>query len=530
MSLKAIYYDRPQDCKESYSGEALACCNTKLLSSSRNLITVRNPIITLEPDNWRLNGRYNTVPTYAPPSFWGTELSDGDGELANPPVVCLQLSRLCTATAVSLIFWEESSQWCSRATLYWYRGDTLLEQKTVYPDSPRLTVQQLVRDFDRLELRLEKTSQPYRFPRLNFLRVGQETVFTGDTLTAVTLVTEYDPTGCELHADTMTLQVQDEAHVIAPQEGQALELYRDDRLIASQRLVSSRRTGEHSHVLTAQSMVGHLEEKYMGGIFEFEPADYVLYSILGNSNDYEMDDSLRLQQISGYLPVCTRREALQQLAFVLGARVDTLDGKVHLRAAQQTVTGEFTPAEVFTGARMETENALVRLELTAHSYAMTVDEQLLLENVYVDGENVLLLLPSPAQVYRVEGGTVTESGVNYVRVTAQGPVTVYGAPYIHTAVIHSRSLPGSGTVLSVDRVTLLDASRVEAVMDRIMAASAHRQKLTQDVVLTDQFAGQLVTTPTPWGSMLNGYITAVESHLTPGGQTATVTLLGTETI
>lgn len=530
MSLELIYYDLPVSTKVTYSGECPSFCLLSHLGSKRVPDRIPyNPVITLEPDGWVLNGRYVTPKIYAPPPFWGTAMSDEAGELSEPAVVTVQLSQPCTASGVTLIFWEDTNQWCSRIQVSWYAGDTLLEQQTLYPDSPRLVVQKLVRDFDRLELSLEKTSQPYRFPKLTYLKIGQEITFSGDSLTAVTLLTEHDPTGCELRADTMTVEVHDEKHIIAPQESQPVELYRDGTLIAKQNLTCSRRTDEHSYVLTAQSMIGHLEEQFLGGIYEGELVSNMLEIIMDSSSGWYADAALRNLTVSGYLPVCTRREALQQLAFVVGARVVTADGTVRLLSMEQETTGEFLPEEIFSGAQLETQNKLVKLELTAHSYELGTEQQVLMENVYVDGDGVILTFDTPCQDCWAEDCEVVECGANYIKVNAHGPIRVTGTPYVHTAVIHSRRLSGSGRVLTVDNVTLVNNSNVEAVMDRVLAAAAHRQKLTQDVVLQSQFAGQQVKSPTPWGSTLQGWITSVEARMTPRGQTATVTLQGSET-
>lgn len=529
MSLEVIYYDKPVNAGEKYTALSQGFCDLSLLNYKRDYTqTPYEPIITLEPDNWVLDGSRVALKAYAPPPFWGRQLSDFECELSEPAVVTVTLSKPCTASGVTAIFWEESQQWCSRVMLSWYSGNTLLARKTVYPESPRLVVQKLVEDFDRLEFSMERTSLPYRFPRLSYLQIGQEITFRDDSLVGVTLLTEHDPTGCKLSADTMTVEVYDESHIITAQENQPLELYRDGKLIASQNITASRRTGQHSYTFTAQSMVGILEEQFYGGVYDGAGVWQLMSEILNAQDGFEVDGAFNQQAIFGYLPVCTRREALQQLAFVLGARVDTSDGIIRLLSMEQQITGAFLPEEIFSGAQLETQSKLVKLEVTAHSYTPGNQEQVLMDNVYVDGENVTLVLDTPCTECRVEGGRLVNDGANFITVTAHGNIRVLGKPYIHTAVIHSRRLPGSGSVLTVDSATLVSHDNVESVMDRLMAAAAPRQKLTQSVVLNEQFAGQLVESPTPWGGTLTGCITSLEAHMTPRGQTATVTIQGSE--
>lgn len=527
MKLQAIYYDLPVYGSIKYAGEAQPFCALSTLKYKRDTAqTPYEPVITLEPDSWSLDGSRVSLKDYAPPPFWGRELSDGAGELSHPATVEVTLDRLCSAGGVTLTFWEETNQWCSRITLSWYRGETLLTGETVYPASPRLVVQKRVEDFDRLVLSMEQTSQPYRFPRLTYLQLGREMVFDHNSLVSVKMLTEYDPTGCTLSADTMTLEVCSDLD-IRSQENQKLELYRDGTLAAAFYVTGSRRTGQTGYTISAQSVIGVLEEQVRLPMFE----DITAYDAMDAIMDdvpWELDSSFLAQIVSGYLPVCSRREALQQLAFALGARVTAADGTVRLLRAEEEVTHSFPAEQTFSGGRVENRSALTRLEVTAHSYTPGSEERLLLDDRYVDGEEVLFVMDSPCGEYRVEGGEFVGGGPGYVSITAHGVIRLYGKPYIHTGEIHSRQRSGSGSVLTVDQATLVNAGNVSAVMDRLMTAGKALQQLQQDVVPQDAFAGQRVTATTPWGSTLTGVITSLETRMTPAGQTATVTIQGNE--
>ena len=83
-------------------------------------------------------------------------------------------------------------------------------------------------------------------------------------------------------------------------------------------------------------------------------------------------------------------------------------------------------------------------------------------------------------------------------------------------------------MLSVTDATLVGGKNAEKVLLRLWESAALCQKLTFDAVVKDQYAGQMVASADPWGGLIRGHITSMEWEFTNGGQTAHVTVWGSQ--
>ena len=238
--------------------------------------------------------------------------------------------------------------------------------------------------------------------------------------------------------------------------------------------------------------------------------------------------------MTGYLPVCSRREALQQIAFAVGAVVTTQgDGTVRLLPLETAVSGSFQESSIFTGAKVSREKQTAAVQLFVHSYGQTDDQEVLLDNEPVHGEDALFVFAEPHHSYALTGGTLTAAGENWVRITAEGEVTLTAKKYRHTTSVRTRTNPlataaEKGNVFTVENATLVHSGNAEQVLQRLYAFCELKQVLHQNVVVDGQRAGQLVDSPDPWGGLTAGYITGMESEFTGSGHTAAVTIRGKE--
>lgn len=529
MSLQLVYEDSLMGAEPTYDGQRQGFS----VMSSLSFLPEFNQspysgVCSLEWNSWRLES-WNAPAEQMYIPYWGNVLSDEKGVFSQPPELEIRLSQCTSASGLTMRFWPEAKEWCSRFTARWYRNQTLLAKQTFYPTAANFTGHRVVKNFDRVVLHWEQTNKPYRFPKLQGLIIGQKLIFGEEHLVSVQRSMGSDPIYCDLDKDTVTLEIRDPSRPICPQERQKLQLFRDQTCIAEGIVTSARTLGQGHCILQCQTPLAALEDQFWGGVYWSELAYDVARKILDDTYDFYIDNSIFFTRVSGYLGVCTRRKALQQLAFAIGARMVFKDGKLHFLPQEKQVTGKFGINTVFLGGELKTQAPVVSLEVTAHSYTLAQEEKLLLDGVEVNGENIRLRLPSPAEECRVEGGSLVDYGVNYVIVSANGPVRVWGIPIEHHKTIHSRRRSGTGRNVRVNNYTLVNPYNVEAVMDRLTEAFSNRQILKQEVIFGDQFAGQLIRTPTPWGGELEGHITAIEATLTPRGQTATVTVQGQET-
>lgn len=530
MSLKIKYLDVPYGAQEAAQvvGQGQPFSVPGLVAAG----TEDAAYATLESAGWPLDGERRLLPDAPEGMWWSEGVSDGSGVFAVPPVLEFSFPTTYTATGISFTFCPAAREWCSRVRVAWLRGTALLAQAEMQPDGPQWTHPQTVEDFDTVRVELLQTNLANHFAKVQRIEIGQTIWFLEDEIAQVQIVSEADHTLNDLTVDTMTVKVRDKkGRSLRPQENQRLELYRDETPIAAQYVQKCTRESGQWYTFSCQSAIGLLEDDYLGGVYNAVPAGEVLKDILSGI-EYEMDTVFEAQPVTGYLPVCTRRQALQQLAFALGAAVSTRgDGKIRILPPETGISHTFRKEQIFQGGQLETQPRVYRVEVAAHSYTLSAERETLLDAEPVEGEDVLITFSEPHHSYQITGGTITGSGANWVTVTANGAVTLTAGKYLHSTVLHGKQNPAAsaserGNVLCVEEATLVGSKNVNAVLRRIYDAAGLRQVLNFDAVIAGQCAGQMAVAEDPWGGLVQGCITSMDLSLTHAGQTADITLCG----
>lgn len=477
MSLLVRYLDVPVGAQEA---AAAAAASVQPFGSAQQLVTGAEDVAwaTLEQGSWALDGTRMLLPDV--PSqigWWSENRSGGDGNFADPPVISITFSQPYTATGLTFTFWPALGQWCSHVQVRWYGGQNLLSEVTAFPDSSQWVLDRGAEGFDRIEITLLATNVPGQFAKIGQIWMGQVVEFGQSEIVRVNLLNEVDPSMCELRVDTMTVEIRDRKNrALMPQKNQSMHLFRNGEQIAAHYITDSGRESRENYTFRCQSAIGRLEDGFAGGVYRDRPVTALLDAVLVGFA-YHLDHRFQQETVTGFLPACTRREALQQIAFAIGAVVTTQgDGAIRLSPLQSQVQANFAGSDIFAGAKVTRESQIAKVEVVAHSYTEDGQEETFLhsrENTYA---------------------TAAEKG----------------------------------NVITVEKATLVNPDNVESILDRLYDYHKLRYVLKQSVVVSGQQAGQMAQSPNPWGTVTEGYITSMERMFTGGGQTANITIYGKE--
>lgn len=548
MSIQVEYVDVPEGAQEN---AVVASGSYPLLKPNFNLQNIMegadgSAYATLEPGAWVLDGSRKIMGDESV-GWWSGFCSDKDGVLSfvdeyginlGAPEIKISFPEPYTATGITFTFWPSMGQWCSEIEVFWVLDGNTVAQIVAYPDGPEWFLEYPVEEFDQILIRLRKTSVPYSYGKVQKIRIGQVIVFGTDEITRVGLLNEIDPSLCVLSADTMVVSVRDKVgRMLSPQKNQEIRLYRNGERIASHYIKEFSRESRQGYTFQCQSAVGLLEGDFLGGVYDGTPAAALIGEVLDGIPFYlETDLDVLLH---GYLPVCSRREALQQIVFVLGAVLTTQgDGLIRIVPLRSDLQGEFTENDIFQGAKISKEPEISTVQVTAHRYTTSEDDDL---QVILDAEEIgdgtqMFVFSEPFYSYTVSNGRIVSCGANWVEIRATDPtvgVTVSGKKYRHTTAVHAyknskAKATDRGNVLSVEKATLVHSGNVGAVLERLVAYSSMRVLLTQNVVVRGQKAGQTVSSASPWDTNVVGYISSMESEFTANGHTAMVKIRGKE--
>ena len=311
-----------------------------------------------------------------------------------------------------------------------------------------------------------------------------------------------------------------------------MQLYKDGVLLASHYIADSSRDGQWDYRFRCQSSIGRLERIHRGGIVHCT-VQTLLDNILWNV-PYVMDPGFKDIQLNGYLPVCTQREALQQIAFAIGAVVSThADGTICLAYMDEELQGNFTDAHIFSGAKLTKKAPVSQIQLMAHSYTPGEKRETLLNGEMINGKDVTYLFSKPYHTYEITGGTLNSYSENWVSITANGAVTLTAIPYIHTTATYTKTntqttAQGWGNTVTVKNATLVNSQNASEILGRLYRYHSLQNLLQQQVVVSGQQVGQVVRSANPWDAATQGYLIRMESDYIGASQTADITIRGKE--
>lgn len=364
------------------------------------------------------------------------------------------------------------------------------------------------------------------------LTVGDLT-FDSASLMHLQLDSGVDTLYGSLQGQTMEAVIRSDA----PAEAQALQeqkvqLYNDGSLLATQCLKGCTRTGSREVRLSCRSDMEFLEGQFMGGIYTNKDPMILVDEIL-TGRTFTMDAVIMNRSITGYLPVCSRKRALHQVALALGAVVSMdQNGRFSFSAPSQTSSQTIGPERILAGCKLLTTPAYSKVELVSHSYTPSSQWVELFRNRDYGTQQVTLTFNQPYAAYDFEEGTLLDSGPNFVTFQPGAVTTLKARPYVHTTAYHTIEEPaaesGYSLVLSVRDMTLVNPSNAQQVLQWLYERAQMGQQLTVKVLAGSERAGQPVALSTPWGTTFAGYISKMKSTLTDSAHVAELTINGTQ--
>ncbi len=434
------------------------------------------PIATLELNHWLLGGD-RQIKRNQPIGFWSAQISGGTAVFSSPPTITVDFDRQYTSLGIYLRFDTATGAYCSAVTIRWYQGARLLDEKTFRPDGPEYFCENTVEAYSRVVIQLDKTHLPYRRARLSHILFGIIRTFLRDELRQVKVTEQVDLISVEAAVNALDFELDSTSDVeYMFQLRQPVYAYNGEALVGVFYISGSSRKGGSLYSLSCVDAVGVLDEDTVpAAVYEARPVRSLLEEVLDGKFRLELDPALEGETVTGYLPDCTRRKALHQIAFALRAIVDTsgTDG-IRVYRLPDGLPEELPPERVYTGGSVDTSAVVTAVSVTAHSYSRTGSGS----------------------------DTVEAGGVTWYHTTA---VTTIKNPNVTAS--------DKQNVKEIKDATLVNPGNAAAVAraayDYYMRRSRQRVKL----VMTGEKPGSHMTAPTPWGTAVTGHIASMSITL-----------------
>lgn len=485
MSVKLIYKDVAVGAAED--AEMSAIGGDKISAIALLPFGAENTAqyATIERNIWVLDGNRKIYDGKAY-SFWSAELSGEDGYFSTPPEITAELTEKYNSLGIFLDFGVMG--YCSEVVLLWYRDGEEIAQGVFYPTGPEHFCEKRVESYNKVVVRLIRTNQPGRRARLDKIVFGISRTFGRDELRSVSITQQISLISREMFENVLDWQLNSAATVdYLFQMKQPVQAYDGESLIGDFFVKTSERTGPRVYSINCTDAIGVLdEERFPDAYYSNKNALELAREICGTF-EVDMEPALQSKTVSGVLAGKTRRQALQQLCFAIGAAADT-SGTSQIRVFVPPLTNarEIAPNRVRTGGSVKKRDVVTEIRLTAHSYSTS--------------------------------GNTNE-------------VTVGGAKYYDTKTVHTMKNPTATAadkqnVISIDDATLVSASNAEEILQRVFDFYMQRNTHHLAFRLDGEKMGDRVTTPTTWGEIVEGNITRAMIRLS-GIAVADSEVLGT---
>jgi hypothetical protein len=371
---------------------------------------------------------------------------------------------------ITLKFSDDYGVRGTKVLINWYNSsDELISSETFYPDDTTYFCKNTVENYSGVELVFYETSLPYSRIKLNKILFGIIREFDKSETRSATLQEEGDSISNTVSTSTFSwvLNSRDDIDFIF-QSKQQIDIYDGEDYLTSTYIKSGEQIGERLFNVDAEDIVGLLDlAKFYGKVYSDYPVKTAIEELLGDDFILYLDNSLENELLNGYISAdVTKREALRQICFAIGACVTTMgtDGIAVFPVPTEGIK-KLELDEIFQGQSVTTSDKVTAVRLTCHSIAEDTN----------------------------------------------GGIEIDGKKYTDTTTVYEKVNPTNVSsdrenIVEVTDMTLVSASNLDKLLEMCYNYNVIRQMMTATIILGDRKIGDLVNIPTLWGAEIVGNI------------------------
>lgn len=466
MSVKIVYEDvatgAAEDAAMSAEGAEVISAPFLLPFGSENA----KKYATLEHNSWILDGSRDLYDGGAV-SFWSKTLSGADCTFSVPPTVTAAFDEKYSSMGIYLRF--GALNYCSEVIVRWYSDGALLSERTFYPDAHDYFCENSVEAYNAVQIEFVRTSHPYSRARLDYVMFGIVREFQRGDLRRAVVTQEINLISREMAENVLDWKLSDRHGIdYMFQRRQSVSAYDGETLIGTFYITTADQQGSGLYDVSCTDAIGLLGESMFPDAIYSDKNALELATEICEGFTVEMDGALQSKTVTGILQGKTRREALQQLCFAIGAVADT-SGSASIKIFAPPISGniEIKKDRARIGGSVKESAIVTAVKLTAHSYSTSGS-----------------------------GDSVTVNGVTY-----------YDTKTVVTINNPNVTASDRANVVEISNATLISAANVEEIARRMYDFYMRRYTQRLKFRLNGENVGDYVTTITPWDDTIAGNIT-----------------------
>jgi hypothetical protein len=498
---------------------------------------------TLEMNQTLLDGSFQEFPT-APQSnnmgYWGSSQSNALGVFETPQVLRFDFSKNHSSVGLTLDF-QPYEDYASEMIVTWYdAAGATLDQKTYTPISNFFIIENVIQNYRKIIIQFTKTNIPNRWLKLKAVGFGIGRTWNSDMIKTASIIEEIDRLSSTASANKLDFRLYspEQDFNIANPQGVYAMLQQTQKIqvtgitdgvemnMGTFYLDKWQQENPNMSKFEALDILGLLDKSDFkdGEIYVNATAKSILDKIMlsANFSDYTIDTAIQNKLISGWLPICTHKEALQQLAVAAGAMIYTSrDDSIRVAPVSQANNKTINQDRKLSNQSKTTQKTFVSdVEIIAHNFIKSPTTSEVYKATLNTG-TYEITLSEPHADYTISGGTITKTATNYIviNVTSQQEVTINGKKYedqkaSYLASVQNIPAGQSKNVVKSDKVTLITTTNAAEVAQRTLEYCQNRQIDEAAIILENETVGENAKLETLGGFYNNGMIERLEIDLT----------------
>lgn len=424
--------------------------------------------------------------------LWSSQISRADGTFQTPIILTLESDGQYSSQGFTLTFDTYNNIFCNQLNIKWYRNGELLGNEDFVPNSAFYFCKNQVQNYNKVVITFYKLNMPYNRLKLRSIDYGYGTFFYPDELRNVNVIQEIDPISSEISINTVDFVLDSKSDMdYSFQSKQPLNVYFNGELKATTFVTKSKRKSKSQWEVNSEDYIGQLDKiTFMGGIYTSQNAAALLGTIFTQAKvPYNISDILSGKNVTGYIPICTCREAIRQICFAIGAVVSTANSdKVNVYELSNTITQNISLDRIRQGQNFDNGERVTEVRLTQHTYKQSNESsELYKASESGAGENILVTFSEPMHSLTISGGTITSSGANYAIITANNNCVLSGKKYEDNTVIKTKRNPivsasDLENAVEITDATLISQSNADIILEKIFNYITKTDKVNLSIV------------------------------------------------
>ncbi len=384
---------------EMFDTQSKAASTPSCIQSQTDVLTLKNEMAdqssyaTTEPNGFYLDGSCKLL-SDLPTGLYSDTMSDNEGVFGQPVVLTIVFEQRVTSSGVTLYF--PLNDYPSVVDIQWHSGENVLKEAQYRPDNMVFFCKGDVEQFDKLTLTFYGTAMPGHYIKLCGIDYGQALQFGSDKIIKSNVVQDISLLCDEISVNTLEFTISDKEKLFsvvsdnsvffAAQENQKISVYAtingQEQKVGTFYLKNITGSGITAK-FAAQDIIGVLngEEDVEEAYFDTDFETFCAYMLEGYK--YTIEESLKTAKIKGYLEKCSRREALQQACFAVGAVVNTQGGEeINIYPLAATPSQLIKASQMFAGGKTENIKPYKSISLTSHNFTSDgIDDEMMINHI-----------------------------------------------------------------------------------------------------------------------------------------------------